>query len=237
MAVLGKCSLIGRVSDCGSDGCRFKSYHLPMWNFLIKKKINTNWFNFTPKKILKKLNLYISDIKINKILFSHSFLTYLYSSLIKINHISILNIYIECIKIFRNIDYNVYKYSLVFKLKKKQLYSFINKNGKIIFQISNGCILRKLNVTKKSSKKEIKISLANIKTIADHKFIKFQQNIIIIINGLRSNSHKIINNLKKYFHKNHLLIIKPVISFSNFRFKKIKSIKRKLKKKYTNINN
>lgn len=119
--------------------------------------------------------------------------------------------------------------SIIFDIKRKQLYSFLLKNDRLKKVLTNGILLKKLKMPKKSLKKSMTTHTMNIKS-----FFKEVPNIdyIITIKGLKFELFKIIKLIKKYHLNNSSILILPRNSFYRSQFKKVKAIKRRTMKKY-----
>lgn len=121
---------------------------------------------------------------------------------------------------------------------QSQLYSCILKNSKLMKSITNGIFLKKLEL-EKCQKKNDKLSLLNLKecyNIATQ--LKQKENDFFLINIKNTNTKifKILNFFKKKIQStNTLIYFTPSINYSYVKFKKIKSIKRKLTKKYNKL--
>jgi hypothetical protein len=119
------------------------------------------------------------------------------------------------------------------KSTKKQLFCTIFNKNKTVFFISNGFFLKKL-ILKKSQKKDSKVSILNLKNIVEFVKKKNIKNLVVNLNIAKSFSTKYLHFFKSNLKKiNTLYLYSPKLSFSKKKFKKVKSIKRKLKKKYT----
>jgi len=122
-------------------------------------------------------------------------------------------------------------------LKKKQTYVNVLLYGKKILHNTNGIILKKNGILEKSRKKESKTSLLNITISLNFlKNLNFNDNIIINIKKIKPFISKINKILKNEIpNKNIVYILTPEIPFNKNKFKKVKSIKRRLRKKYNLI--
>jgi len=153
----------------------------------------------------------------------------------KCNFIILLNNYIKWnLNDVTKINNKKIQNNCIFLIKfKKQLLSSIMLNGKLKKFLTNGVFIKKLDL-KKSQKKDDKIVLINLNDCI--LFIKknfFKSNIVVNIKNTNNKFIKVINFIKKNFNTlKYLLIYTPKIPYSNFKYKKVKSIKRKLKKKY-----
>lgn len=126
----------------------------------------------------------------------------------------------------------------IFKYKT-QLYSSILKNYKLKKLITNGFFIKKLEL-EKSQKKSDKMNLLNLKE--SYNYINALNNTtennfhIIVLKNTNTKFFKIINFFKKKIsNQNVIIYFTPNINYSKKKFKKIKSIKRKLVKKYNKV--
>jgi len=121
---------------------------------------------------------------------------------------------------------------------QSQLHSCILKNSKLIKSITNGIFLKKLEL-EKCQKKNDKLSLLNLKECYNTAIqLKQTENDFFLINIKNTNTKifKILNFFKKKIQYTYTLIyFTPAINYSYVKFKKIKSIKRKLTKKYNKL--
>lgn len=203
-----------------------------MWFNLIKVKKTSLLSLIEFKDLKKKTKLFDSKKIINTV---NLFLNLLKSFIHIFDRIKMLNLVLFYSNIKNIISKSSLKnYNAVLQMKstKKQLVCTVFKKKKIIFFISNGFFLKKLSL-KKSQKKDSKVSVLNLKNIVE--FIKKKNINSLVVNLVYAKSFSIRhlyflkNNLKKM---NILYLYSPKINFSKNRFKKVKSIKRKLKKKY-----
>ncbi len=202
----------------------------------LKQKISTWYFD---KKLQIIFNNYNQKDKKNLISIEKDMKNKTYMLFTK-NNVNYINILIN-----KNISKNILYVDKVFfyvTLKKKQTYVSIYENKKKIFQNTNGIVLKKNNILEKSRKKDIKISMLNV--ISSIKFyknnlknkqikcfvvsIKNAKTFIIKINKI------LISEIKQFTNK-LFFILTPSITFGRQSFKKIKSIKRRLRKKYNVI--
>ena len=118
-------------------------------------------------------------------------------------------------------------------LTQKPIINLILKN-KLALNLSPGIIKKKLEIKEKNVKKSpkmlklmLKISAFNIKKILNVK------TFIIQLKGAKSKIPQTLTLLKRYFKPTKFFFIfTPKIINNNVKFKKIKAIKRKLKKKF-----
>ena len=121
---------------------------------------------------------------------------------------------------------------IIFDLKKKQLYSTVMVNGFVEKFLTNGIILKKMMTTEKNKKKDTTISGYNIKKIIENT----EKNLLTHIKGCKNNLLKILKLIRKNMKGRFCLyVLSPKINFFKNKFKKAKSIKRKLRKKYVLI--
>ena len=118
-------------------------------------------------------------------------------------------------------------------LKSKVI--IMNKN-KCLFSLTNGMMFKKLQLRNKKYKKSEKLTYLIIKTmLLNNKYLNNYKNIIINIKGVKKNINNIVANLNKKIglnNKNIIYINNTKFSYNKFfKFKKIKAIKRRLKKK------
>lgn len=129
--------------------------------------------------------------------------------------------------------------AIIIVLEKKQTYINILKKNKKIFHLTNGIVLKKKKIFEKFKKKDNKNHL--ITTLISVDFLKKQwkelnENLILInikkTKPILSKIYKyVVNGVKKIKSKN-IFILTPLINFNKSNFKKIKSIKRRLRKRY-----
>ena len=119
-------------------------------------------------------------------------------------------------------------------LKKKQTYINIIFDNKKILHNTNGIVLKKHNILEKSRKKDPKSSILNLNhSISFFKNLNIKSCLIINIKKIKPFINKINKIFKNEFNQKDIkFIITPEISFNKSVFKKIKSIKRRLRKKY-----
>lgn len=201
-------------------------------NIVLKKNILINILkNIKEKKIFSKnLTLFNKNINMYLQLQSHN------NVFTKPNVCGPLNFYIKTIIKNKKNQVDVYTNSLILKIKKKQLYSIYSQNNAVKTFFTNGIILNKLNIKKKSQKKDNKISIITIKKTLEKIYLDLNKNLIVNINGTKNGIMRVVNVLRNNIKNiNVLYIYTPRINFSRNKFKKIKSIKRKLKKRYVTL--
>lgn len=165
------------------------------------------------------------------------------------------NTYDKKVRIFNLFNYYLnLNYKKINKLKEKNYYSnseniilildirknkpkiFVINNNRCFLSITSGLIFKKLNLSKKKIKKSEKMLTLMIRTV----FFKIKNLIsykkcLINIKGTKNNLFNIIININKIFKNKMSLMYEPRISYGRFKFKKIKSIKKRLRKKFTRL--
>lgn len=129
--------------------------------------------------------------------------------------------------------YSNYSILIINTTKKKPIINLLNRD-KLILNLTPGIIKKKLEIKEKNVKKSykmlkmmMKISSFNIKKIFGLK------NFIIQLKGSKSKIPQILTLLKRYLMpKKKIFIFTPKIINNKLKFKKIKAIKRRLKKKF-----
>ena len=121
-------------------------------------------------------------------------------------------------------------------LKKKLIKLNLTQNDKTVLQITPGIVYKKLNMNVKKNKKSFKLLNLMVKLFLKNmlKMIKFKK-FIVNLNFLRKDFFLIIKLLKKYINFKKIIFIYSLKKNNNFKFKKKKSIKKKLTKKFKNI--
>lgn len=128
--------------------------------------------------------------------------------------------------------------TLIISFKTQLRVSFL-KNQQLIKNSTNGLFLKKLDL-EKCQKKNDKVLIINLKDMSSFVNNYFEMNkmklLFINVNNTSSKLLKIINFIKKnVVNHNYIIFYTPKINYSHTKFKKIKSIKRKLTKKYNHI--
>lgn len=216
-------------------------------NYLNVFEKTLDYINLDTELLLNILNTYYTNVKIikkthpnevNK--FLHKFFqnfSYKTNFLKKINISKKFVLYEKYIykkNQKKTFEQTIDIFIIVFDIKKKQLYSNLLKNENIIKSITNGNILKEMRIKNKSKKKNILIYNYNIKLFME-KLGKLNKNIDLInIISHRNKAFKVIKFLKKYNKQNNTIIIKLKQNFFKHGLKKIKSIKKKMRKRYTN---
>jgi hypothetical protein len=182
----------------------------------LKKKAS----HFNEKKIINIFNYFINLKKV------------LINAGCGFNFFGLLMFYLSIKKVLSKHNIKSYNTILQLKLTKKQLFSTIFNKKKIALFVSNGLFLKKL-VLKKNQKKDSKVSILNLKRVVE--FLQKKNVTSLVINIMYSKNYlvKYLNFFKSSLKNTHVLYFySPKLNFSKKKFKKIKSIKRKLKKKY-----
>lgn len=219
------------------------------WNLILKKNVFTKNISI---KTLKNKNTTLFALNKVKLLFKkfnqkNNLINNVFIKFLKNNNLKsfINNTKIQYLTILFNSTKNkIKKFENLFffiTLMKKQSYININYKNKEVFFSTNGIVLKKNNILEKSRKKDAKSSIMQIQDCLSFfkKNLKLNENktnFIISLKKIKPFSRKILklifNDLKDYKTN---IIISPCVSFSKNNFKKIKSIKRRLRKKYTTI--
>lgn len=157
---------------------------------------------------------------------------------LKINYNNILASRLFEFRVKKSIIFN--KFFIILNKKQTYINVYIGVFKKI--HITNGIILKKYKILEKCRKKDPRTSLFSLKqsVISFKKIItNKEQNLIINVKKIKPFINKILKYMLLYSrlkNKKLFVITTPITSFSNFKFKKIKSIKRRLRKKYAMIN-
>lgn len=116
---------------------------------------------------------------------------------------------------------------------------FLTLKNKCKFSITSGIVYKKLAMKQKKNKKAEKLINLMLKIISlKLKSILKKNKCIFYIKGLKSNTSNLLILINKNFKKNRFLFIfSPCVEYGKFKFKKIKSIKRRLRKKFSKILN
>lgn len=114
--------------------------------------------------------------------------------------------------------------TIIFDLKKKQLYSSLYENLFLKKFLTNGLLLKQLNIQVKYEKKNLSTYNLNIR-----KFVGDTSNLncVLEIIGCKNSIFKIISFIKKYHNKNAIFIFTPRRSFFANQYKRLRSIKRR----------
>ncbi len=129
--------------------------------------------------------------------------------------------------------YNNYSILIINITKKKPIINLINRD-KLILNLTPGIIKKKLEIKEKNVKKSYKMLKTMMKIIAFNiKRIFEIKNFIIQLKGSKSKIPQILTLLKRYLNpRKKIFIYTPKIINNKLKFKKIKAIKRRLKKKF-----
>jgi len=121
-------------------------------------------------------------------------------------------------------------------LKKKHIKLNLTQNDKNVLQISPGIIYRKLNMNSKKNKKSFKLLNLMIKLFLKNmiKILKFKK-FIVNLNFLKKDVFLVLKILKRYINFKKIIFLYSLKKNNNFKFKKKKSIKKRLTKKFKNI--
>jgi hypothetical protein len=195
------------------------------------------WKKTKYSSIDKKIKIMFNELTKNKkygLLVIEKYLNNLKNN-ININKIKINYNYINTIKTLKceKKEYKTCFFCIV--LLKKQTYINVIINNKKYIHNTNGIVLKKNGILEKCRKKDSKSSIMNLNnSINLFKNIKISTTTIVNIKKIKPFLNKIIKVLKNEINLNNLkFILSPEISFFKSNFKKIKSIKRRLRKKYT----
>lgn len=186
-----------------------------------------DFFENYNKNLLKNYLIYFNQNKKRKLFIKKNQIFYVYVYIC-------INSYITNFNLSFNdfiADYKIIK----FNIKNNQLFASLLKDTKLFKSFSTGYILNYLELFKKSLKKQTSSYIMLMKILL--KIIeKFFLNDILLLNivGTKKNFFKWLNFLK--LKSNHLKILiyiySPSIFNSPIKIKKIKSIKKRMKKKY-----
>ena len=121
-------------------------------------------------------------------------------------------------------------------LKKKHIKLNFVQNNKTVLQVSPGIIYKKLNMNIKKNKKSFKLLNLMVKLFLKNiiKLIQFKK-FIINLNYLRKDVFLMLKLLKRFINFKKVILVYSLKKNNNFKFKKKKSIKKKLTKKFKNI--
>lgn len=123
---------------------------------------------------------------------------------------------------------------LIIDLRYTKIRLFCLDEDKTLYSLTSGIITKKLKLEEKSQKKSTRVFNVMFKTI----FQKFEEKtwkrkVLIYIKGVKKSFldvMKIIN--EKYGEKNFIILFNPRIRRNRIKFKKIKSLKKNLLKKF-----
>ena len=133
---------------------------------------------------------------------------------------------------------NVKSYFLIIlNIKKKKPFINVIIKDKTLIAVSSGFILKKLNINEKKSKKNLKTLYLILKIMINNlnKRLNKYNKIIFQIKGSKKKLLQIIMFLKKKIKFSEIIFIyTPNFYQNSIKFKKIKSIKKRLRKKFLN---
>jgi hypothetical protein len=131
----------------------------------------------------------------------------------------------------------IFLYNIInINLKKKNIKFNFLQNNKNILTISPGIIYKQLNMNSKKSKKSFKLLNLMVKLFLKKiSRLLIYKKFIINLNFLRKDIFIVLKLLKKYIKFQNVIFIYSFKKNNNFKFKKKKSIKKKLTKKFKNI--
>ena len=188
-----------------------------------------NFLNIYSKYIDKLKNLKIDGKFFNKNKNNnlyHPYNYYLELNFLKLKKIKNNNYYKNSENIIFIID---------MRFSKSRIF-LINKD-KCLFGITSGLIYKKLNLKQKKIKKTEKMLNLMLKSavMKAQKTINFKK-CIIHLKGTKSNIFNILVLIQKNLAKKQIsFLYSPYISYGRFKFKKIKSIKKRLRKKFSRL--
>lgn len=122
-------------------------------------------------------------------------------------------------------------------MRKSKPRIFLISKDKCILSLTSGIVYKKLELKQKKIKKTEKMLNLMLKAVSSsiNKW-GVLKNFLIHLKGTRSNIFNVLVLIEKNFkNKNISLLYSPHISFGNFKFKKVKSIKRRLRKKFSRL--
>lgn len=223
----------GRASVCGTEDCRFKSYHPPLGRITFFKK------NKVQKKVFKKKTQLITIVTVLlKFLKNVKFLY-------KVKNLIFYRLYTENqqggminVNIFKKNTFTVDLCQKRFNLKS----TISESNNKILNTFSIGSVIKYFKVVKgkyvRRSGKGTKVFLNFIKNILHKKYVMYLKRknttTVIRLNGVNNNLIFAQKTLKGIFTNKNLdtyILINSRISFTKTKDKRIKAIKKRLKKK------
>ena len=233
-----------------------------LWRLWVQTPLSTqiDWIKYLNEIQIDKYDLnshkfnLFKNIEISNIYSKKEFSTFFFENL----YLNFNNIVLK--KKYKNLKNLIYFYLFYFNkinknkldfLKKKKtfLYSIINinlkkknmkfnflQNDKNILNLTPGIIYKKLNMGSKKSKKSFKLLNLMVKLFLKKiSKLLLSRKIIINLNFLRRDIFIILKLLKKYIKFNNVIFLYSFKKNNNFKFKKKKSIKKKLTKKFKNI--
>lgn len=194
-------------------------------NFINWYDYYKNSFNKQIKKLIKKFfNLNIYKSKLNNKKLNLIYLKY-------VNYLNFKNYFLINKKYIFLKNYFLF----ILNIKKKKPFVNIIIKDKVLLAVSSGFILKKLNISEKKSKKSLKTLYLMLKIIINNlnkNFFNYKK-IICQIKGSKKRLFQIILFLKKKIKFNNIIFIyTPNFYQNSIKFKKIKSIKKRLRKKF-----
>jgi len=128
---------------------------------------------------------------------------------------------------------------LTFNFTKKKAYATLTYQNRLISYVTPGIFTKKLGIEIKKTKKSNKVLNILCKSIV-RTCLKNENShkLVVQIKGTKISFYKIIDFIKLSIKKytDAYFIYTPTISNNNFRFKKIRSLKKNFRKKYLKIN-
>lgn len=118
----------------------------------------------------------------------------------------------------------------------KPIISTISKN-KCLFNITSGIIYKKLSMKQKKTKKTEKMFNLMLKAT----FLNLQRRVsfkkcVVHLKGTRSNLFNVLVLINKNFKTKEIyMLYSPHIGYNRFKFRKIKSIKKRLRKRFSRL--
>lgn len=217
------------------------------WSSYRKNKKNKVFGDFKKKKLKKKINMLLigdnlkllKNLKNNLIIFKknnisvwkiknnvNEFLVKYYNNL----NLSRLN-NINNDNYFKNLEKEVI---IMIDIKNSKSKIVVSYKERCILTVTPGIIFNKLKLKEKSIKKTQKIFTLMIKLVINSVKNKIKsKNFIVHIKGTKIKLSNLVVIIKKNFNKGNdkiMFMYTPSINYK-FKFKKVKSIKRRLKKK------
>ena len=199
---------------------------------IIKKKLKIDFIIVLKPKIIlmliSNLNAYNNIYK--KIILNNKLTNY--NEIIKnYNNFNLKKIDTIKKNFLKNFENNII---IVLDFRSLKFKLFIIKKNNCAYSSTSGIIFKKMNLNNKKYKKSDKLVYLCIKNaLIKNQHILNKKKIIIYTKGLRKNINNFVNYLSLKINTNKLVFINDLKVSNNktFKFKKIKSIKRKLKKK------
>ena len=226
----------------------WKDYKKKNQNFFIKKKakpkLKINLFLINTKKkllyFLKENLNNMLNLKKNGFFFNDSSSG---KSNKNVNNFIISNVYTNLnFQKIKKIDYSLSdyykkseKFILIIDNRFSKIRSFIMYNNKCVFSLTSGIIYKKAQMKSKNMKKSEKMVNLIIKASIMKLKNNVLKNLIINLKGSKSNTFNIVSLIKKQLKMTTTLIYTPYITINRIKFKKVKSIKRRLKKKFIRL--